>query len=129
MTNEEIFDRCVEIYQLPSDDEKMDKLYPLLQDLKDKNIKEYPFVLNHLIRELGLYPYMSGKEIIFEDRVARECFTEDVGEQEPRTLHREQARILHKLLEGKILQYLHLQALEKASLSMHSSLLKSLKIL
>lgn len=101
MTNEEIFDKCAEIYKLPNDDKKTTELYPLLQELKEKNIKEYPAVLNHLIRELGLYPYMSGEQIIFEDRLARECFTEDVGEQEPCVLHREQARILHKLLEGK----------------------------
>lgn len=101
MTNEEIFEKCVEIYHLPTDSEKTEKLYPLLQDLKDKNIEDYPFVLNHLIRELGLYPYMSGENIIFEDRLARECFTEDVGEKQPRVLHREQARILHKLLKGE----------------------------
>ena len=98
MTNEQIFDECQRIYIL-NDKEKANELFRLLD--KIDNEQNYPPVLNHIIREVGIYPYITQDTATFLDRIACECFRVDVGENEPKILHREQSRILKRLLEGR----------------------------
>lgn len=98
MTNEQIFDKCKRIYTLDGK-EKANELFRLLDKIGDK--QAYPPVLNHLIREVGIYPYINQDTAIFSDRLVCECFKADVGENEPKILHREQSRILKRLLEGE----------------------------
>ncbi|MBZ7961022.1 DEAD/DEAH box helicase [Campylobacter molothri] len=103
MTNEQIFDKCVEIYKILDNDKKEEKAKRELFYLLDKiqNKIPYPPILNHLIRKFGLYPYMNQDTSILEDRFLIECFKTNIGENEPRVLHREQSRILKSLLDEK----------------------------
>lgn len=98
MTSEQIFNECQRIYTL-DDKEKANELFRLLD--KIGNEQNYPPVLNHIIREVGIYPYITQDTAIFSDRFVCECFKADVGENEPKILHREQSRILKRLLEGE----------------------------
>jgi hypothetical protein len=77
-----------------------DEVIKVLDYLENNNI-EYPIVLNHLIREVGLFPYIKPESSIWEDRLIYEFFKADIGLKEKVTLHREQSFILKKLLNGE----------------------------
>lgn len=70
----------------------MDKLHG------DKS--SYTPFLNHLIREVGLFPYMGLEHADWQDRFVYEAFKSDVGEQDNRVLHIEQSQVLKQLLKG-----------------------------
>lgn len=76
------------------------KLILLLDEFKKDN-KQYDAYINHMIRLLGLYPYMDCTTSLFEDRLAYELFKVDTGEDNSKILHIEQSNVLKKLLEGK----------------------------
>ncbi|WP_394950617.1 DEAD/DEAH box helicase [uncultured Helicobacter sp.] len=105
MTSEQIFNKCVEIYKILDNDNNETKakeeLLYLLDEIQDKAL--YPPILNHLIRQFGLYPYMNQNTSILEDRFLLECFKTDIGEDEPMVLHREQSRVLKRLLSNESL--------------------------
>lgn len=105
LTNEQIFDECVKIYENLNDNNKeteaKEKLFYLLDEIQDKAL--YPPILNHLIRQFGLYPYMNQDTSILTDRFLLECFKTDIGEDEPKVLHREQSRVLKRLLSNESL--------------------------
>ncbi len=102
MTSEQIFDKCVEIYEILNDNNKETEakreLFYLLDEIQDKAL--YPPILNHLIRQFGLYPYMNQSTSILEDRFLLECFKTNIGEDKPKVLHREQSRVLKRLLSN-----------------------------
>ncbi|EAI1065625.1 DEAD/DEAH box helicase, partial [Campylobacter coli] len=101
---EKIFDKCTEIYEILNNDkeaEAKEKLFYLLDEIQDKAL--YPPILNHLIRQFGLYPYMNQDTSILEDKFLLECFKTDIGEDEPKVLHREQSRVLKRLLSNESL--------------------------
>nr|MBU3860493.1 hypothetical protein [Flavobacterium sp. MC2016-06] len=62
---------------------------------------EYNPLVNHLIRETGLFPYLQQETSNWEERYIYEIFKVNIGEEKPVTLHREQSFLLKKLLEGK----------------------------
>ncbi|MCV3527361.1 DEAD/DEAH box helicase [Campylobacter lari] len=70
----------------------------MLDKIQDKAL--YPPILNHLIRQFGLYPYMNQDTSILEDKFLLECFKANIGEDEPKVLHREQSRVLKRLLDN-----------------------------
>ena len=97
-----VFDKCKAINNLLEEDnenEARDELIKLLDYLKRKNI-EYTPLINHLIREVGLYPYIDLKSSHWEDRFVYDAFKVDIGEIEPLTLHREQSSLLKKIVSG-----------------------------
>ena len=99
----EIFESCHEIsYLISKDDESSarNKLI-LLLDFHKKNNLDYNPIVNHLIRTLGLYPYIKTDTSQWQDAFIYEIFKVNVGLSEPITLHREQSIVLKKLLEGK----------------------------
>jgi len=99
----EIFEFCHEInYLISKDDESSarNKLI-LLLDFHKKNNLDYNPIVNHLIRTLGLYPYIKTDTSQWQDAFIYEIFKVNVGLSEPITLHREQSIVLKKLLEGK----------------------------
>ncbi|MFG5098139.1 hypothetical protein O8I71_05445 [Campylobacter lari] len=102
MTSEQIFNECVKIYENLNDNNKeteaKEKLFYLLDKIQDKAL--YPPILNHLIRQFGLYPYMNQDTSILEDKFLLECFKTNIGEDEPKVLHREQSRVLKRLLDN-----------------------------
>lgn len=99
MTYEQIFDECQIIFDLNEQD-KAKELFKLLDKI-GQNKQLYPPFLNHLIREVGIYPYINTNTSIFSDKLVCECFKVNVGELEPKVLHREQSRILKILLSGE----------------------------
>lgn len=102
MNENDIFERSQEINALLFAGNEKQARYQtirLLSELKSNGAKPLP-VVNHLVRSLGLYPYIDAKTASWQDQVAFEAFKVDVGEKETRTLHRAQSFLLKKLLQG-----------------------------
>lgn len=95
----DIFDTCQIINDyLLADNEVMarNELINLL-DYHDKEAIEYSPLVNHLIRETGLYPYIKPNNATWQDRFAYEAFKVDIGGKSA-TLHREQSALLKRLI-------------------------------
>lgn len=98
----EIFETCHKINDLlilNNEIEARNELIKLLDFHKKKQIP-YSHLINHLIRESGLYPYLDLETSSWQDRFVYEIFKVNVGETEELTLHREQSALLKKLLAG-----------------------------
>jgi len=96
----DIFESCVQInYHLAeqNDVEARNELIKLL-DYHFTNSIDYSPMVNHFIRQTGLYPYLQSDTALWEDRLIYEAFKVDVGGKEA-TLHREQSLLLKKLLD------------------------------
>lgn len=76
------------------------QLIKLIDQLEAKKAK-YPPVLNSLIRQAGLYPYIQEDGADWQDRFVYEAFKSNVGVEEPVVLHREQSKLLKRLLSGQ----------------------------
>lgn len=63
--------------------------------------KPYSKLLNHLLREVGLYPYIDYDEASWYDKIICELFKTNIGAEENKILHREQGAVLKELLSGK----------------------------
>ena len=101
----EIFETCHKINDLlvaQSENEARNELIKLL-DFHEQEKIPYSELVNHLIRESGLYPYLNLETASWQDKFVYEIFKADVGESDQVTLHREQSGLLKKLLEGKSL--------------------------
>lgn len=99
----EVFDICKEIsseIEADREDYARDNLIKLLDYLNKHDI-EYTPIVNHLIRQVGLFPYLRTDNAIWQDRLIFELFKVDIGTSEPITLHREQSSLLKKLLNGE----------------------------
>ncbi|RDE18964.1 hypothetical protein DV711_15255 [Motiliproteus coralliicola] len=97
------FDTCQVINELINTNKEhqaREELIKLL-DFHEQNKISYTPVLNHLIRRVGLYPYLQLDTSSWQDRFAYESFKADIGKEETVTLHREQSSVLKKLLSGK----------------------------
>lgn len=102
MPNDDIFVRCSEINDKLSDgrvSEARSMVIKLLDSLEKHNNFYMPLI-NHLIREVGLYPYMNPQTANWEDRFAYEAFKVNIGEEEKCTLHLDQSLVLKRLLSG-----------------------------
>lgn len=101
--DEYIFERCQYINDLltvGNESEGRNELIKLL-DYHSKNEIEYSPIVNHLIRETGLYPYIDNDTANWDDKFVSEVFKVDIGGGEIKTLHREQSFLLKELLDGK----------------------------
>lgn len=78
------------------------EIIKILDTCKKENIK-YTGVLNHLIREVGLFPYIDIHSADWSDVFASNMFKVETGAMESATLHIEQAHILKELLKGESL--------------------------
>ena len=72
-----------------------------LLDNFEQNRSPYNPLVNHLIRELGLYPYIEEENADWEDQYVKQLFEANIGGGKVATLHREQSRLLKALLDGK----------------------------
>ena len=100
---EDVFEQCKQVSDLLNRGEEAEArnaLIILLQELKDDNIGYTPLV-NHLIRETGLYPYIDEATSDWQERFLLEAFKVDVGGEQKVTLHREQSNVLKALLNGE----------------------------
>lgn len=71
-----------------------------LLDYHHKNEMPYSPVMNHMIRETGLYAYLEPETASWSDRFVYESFKVDIGLEQAATLHGEQSVVLRHLLEG-----------------------------
>lgn len=97
----EYFDRCKELYGFIKSNNYLkarDGVIHLLHDLQEKNI-QYDELVNHLIREVGLYQYIDETSSNWSDRFAKESFKVNTG-SDFQTIHFEQSSILKSLLNG-----------------------------
>ena len=101
--NEYIFETCSKINDLLSDSKEKDAREELIKllDYHETNQVEYIPIVNHLIRKTGLYPYIDTDTANWEDKFVCEAFKVDTGDEEEKTLHREQSYLLKELIEGK----------------------------
>ena len=100
---ENLFEQCREINDLLAQNKEQqarDSLIILLQELKDRKIK-YTSLINHLIREVGLYPYIDEETADWQERFVCEAFKVDSGGGKVVALHREQSGVLKALLNGE----------------------------
>lgn len=100
---EQVFDQCHIINGLlisNQENEARQELIKLLDYHNSNNLAYNPLV-NHLIRETGLFPYLEPETSNWEERFIYNAFKVDVGDEKPLTLHREQSFLLKNLLEGK----------------------------
>ena len=98
-----VFDTCHEIndFLLEKDEtQARDRLIKLLDYHAEEEIPYTPLV-NHLIRETGLYPYLQTETASWSDRFIYEAFKVDIGRGEERTLHREQSHLLKRIIDGE----------------------------
>ncbi|QSE98996.1 DEAD/DEAH box helicase [Fulvivirga lutea] len=79
------------------DNAARNELIKLLDYHEQEGIR-YSELVNHLIRETGLYPYLDTDTANWQDRFVYEAFKVDTGEEEELTLHREQSALLKKLV-------------------------------
>jgi len=98
----EIFDTCHKINDLLLNNNEIDARNQLilLLDYHEQNNIPYSPLVNHLIRETGLYPYIQTENADWEDRYVHEVFKVPTSSREVSTLHREQSLLLKKLLDG-----------------------------
>jgi hypothetical protein len=99
----EIFAQCHKVNDLLTagdDAEARNELILLLEKLRQDGL-EYSPLINRLIRDVGLFPYMEENTASWEERFIYQAFKVDVGGGEVVTLHREQSRLLNALLDGK----------------------------
>ena len=102
MPNSDIFIRCSEINDKLNEgcvNEARSMVIMLLDSMENHNNSYMPLV-NHLVREVGLYPYMNPETANWEDRFAYEVFKADIGEKDKCTLHIDQSLVLKRLLSG-----------------------------
>ncbi len=100
---EEVFSKCKEIsLYINSNQENCarNELIKLLDQLERSKI-EYTPIVNHLIRQVGLFPYLKVDHSIWQDRLIYELFKVDIGTDKPVTLHRDQSVLLKRLLNGE----------------------------
>ena len=102
MNNEDyIFEQCQKINTLLNNKKESDARDCVIKllDYLNQNKLAYTELVNHLIREVGLYPYMKDA-LLWEDELVCDFFKANVGELEEKTLHRAQSKLLKKLLDG-----------------------------
>ena len=100
---EVLFCKCSEInnYLIEGNEIKARELLIQLLDFINSNNIPYSPLINYLIREVGLYPYMDVDSSNWNDAFVYNLFKTDVGLEEEKVLHREQYRLLSSLLDGK----------------------------
>jgi len=98
----DIFEECSFINDLLRVNEEAEARNHLIRllDILGREGRAYNELLNHLIRESGLYPYLEPETSSWQDRFVYESFKVDIGQDEPVTLHSEQSLVLKHLLDG-----------------------------
>lgn len=98
---EVIFHRCQDIVNHINSgkvSDARDMTIRLLDEIKQNGI-EQDMMVNHIVRMLGLYPYIKG-EMFWSDSIAYNSFKTFVSKSTTKTLHFEQSRLLKALING-----------------------------
>ena len=103
MHSVEIFEECVKINNLIENCNKAEarSMVIKLLDKLQRDENEYTPLVNHVIREVGLFPYIDCNTALWEDQVVVEAFKANVGDTTPVTLHSAQSYVLKQLLLGE----------------------------
>jgi RAD3-like DEAD/DEAH box helicase len=99
----DVFAQCHKVNDLlleGNEAEARNEVILLLENLREDGL-EYSPLVNRLIRDVGLFPYLNPTTASWQERYIHEVFKVDVGDDEPITLHREQSRLLNALLADK----------------------------
>ena len=101
--NDYVFRECQTINDLLISGQELEGRNALIKllDYHAQNQIDYSPIVNHLIRETGLYPYIDSDTANWDDKYISEVFKVNIGGGEEKTLHREQSFLLKKLLDGK----------------------------
>ena len=101
--NDVVFESCYQINELLTNNDENEARQELIKllDFHKQNDLNYSSLVNHLIRQTGLFPYLQVDQANWEEKFIFELFKVDVGFDEPITLHREQSFLLKQLIEGK----------------------------
>ena len=77
----DIFDTCHIINEYLIGNKEVQARNELIKllDYHERNEIEYSPLVNHLIRETGLYPYLKADSANWEDRFVDEIFKVDIG--------------------------------------------------
>lgn len=99
----EIFNECKIINKHVENDNENEARNCLIKllDYLNKHKIEYTPIINNLIRQTGLYPYININSANWEEKLVYDAFKVDTGEDKLITLHREQSSLLKKLVKGK----------------------------
>lgn len=99
----DVFDTCFTINSLLGEnrDAEARNLLIRLLDHHETNQIPYSELVNHMIRETGLYPYLDLDTASWEDRFVYEAFKVNTGSKEMPTLHRVQSILLRRLVDGE----------------------------
>lgn len=99
----DVFEKCREINSLLNSGNEKDARNKLIKMLDFLQVNDIPYnsLVNHLIREVGLFPYFDEKQADWMDSLACEMFRADVGFGKSVILHREQSSVLKRLLAGE----------------------------
>lgn len=104
MQTNDIYNTCLDISNVLNAGDisnARSKVITLLHEINGTNNNSYMELVNHLIREVGLLPYIDTYTASWEDRFVCEVFKVNIGERKPCVLHTAQSQVLKKLLEGK----------------------------
>lgn len=103
MLNTEIFDECAKINTLieNSNEAKARLMVINLLYKMRRDGNEYTPLVNHVIREVGLFHYIDPKTALWEDKAVVEVFKANVGDTTLVTLHSAQSSVLKRLLLGE----------------------------
>lgn len=71
-----------------------------LLDRLNRDGDEYSPMVNHFIREVGLFPYIDSDTASWQERAVFEVYKTDLGGGEQKTLHSAQSKVLKRLLAG-----------------------------
>lgn len=105
MAKIDIFNNCAKIndlLNLGNTNDARSEVIKLLQHCQGV-VSPYEELVNHLIREVGLYPYIDSENASWRDAFAFEAFKVNTGDPEMKTLHLAQSEVLSALLSGESL--------------------------
>lgn len=99
----EIFEQCHVINDLLNSGNETKARAELVKMLDALKLTNTPYneLINNLIRKVGLFPYLEQGTSSWQERFVYEAFKANVGHSTDVTLHREQSRLLGKLLKGE----------------------------
>lgn len=102
MLDSEVFKICSNINELILNrqmDTARTEVIKLLDRL-NRESKEYSPMVNHFIREVGLFPYIDRNTASWQEQAVFEAYKTDLGGGEKKALHSTQSRVLKRLLAG-----------------------------
>lgn len=99
----DFFDTCSHINALLQTGKEVEARNELIRMLDQHEKADIPYtpLVNHLIRQSGLFPYLDLETSTWQERFVYESFKVDIGLQAPVAFHSEQSDVLKHLLEGK----------------------------